>query len=313
MVLFATAFKDLIVNLLAIVAANLTLLLSFWNLIKSLFLSTVAKKKIVPKVVAITGANSGIGEGLAHAYAKDKISLVLIARNMERLEKVAKDCKELGSPDVKIVQMDVSDTQAVSSFFDAHTNEYNIDLFIANAGIGVVPNTEMLDQSEKILQINLMGAIAGINAVYKSLKKRGKGGQIAVVSSVLGFFAPAYIMSYAASKAAVMSYCKDLRAFGKDDNISVCTIAPGYIDTAMTVSFSKSSKNFYLSPEIHGELVKKALEADIGLISYPSYQYVALALFSTFTPAAKEMLTNVFHYFVTPILKELDEKHYKSA
>ncbi|KAI8387052.1 hypothetical protein BD560DRAFT_383598 [Blakeslea trispora] len=313
MVPFNTALKDLVLNILAIITAHLTLLLSLWNLFKSLFTSTIAKKKLTPKVVAITGANAGIGEALAHAYAKDKVSLVLIARNMERLEKVAKECKELGSSDVKIVQMDVSDTQAVSSFFDAHTNEYKIDLFIANAGIGVVPNTELLDQSQKILQINVMGAIAGINSVYKSMKKRGKGGQIAVVSSICGLFAPPYVLSYAASKAAVMNYCKDLRALGKDDNISVNTIAPGYIDTAMTASFSKSAKYLYLSPERHAQLVKEALEADIGLISYPSYQYVGFALFSTFTPAAKQALANVAHSFTTPFIRKLEESHYKNA
>ncbi|KAI8085770.1 uncharacterized protein B0P05DRAFT_595253 [Gilbertella persicaria] len=311
MVQLSVAIRDLFLNIFVVIANNFCLLLSVWNIAKSLVTSAVGKKnKIIPKVVAITGANSGIGEGLAHAYAKDKVSLVLIARNMERLEKVAEACKELGSPSIKIVQMDVSNTQAVTEFLEEKTNEYKIDLFIANAGIALVPGLDLLDQAEKVLQINVMGAIAGINAVYKSMKARGQGGQIAVVSSICGFFGPPYIFSYSASKAAVMTYCKDLRALGKDDGIAINTIAPGYVDTAMTTTFSKTSKYFYLSVEKHAELVKKALEEDIGLISYPSHQYLSFAVFATIPPAAKEALAHAAHYFVDPILRKLDVDYY---
>lgn len=220
----------------------------------------------------------------------------------ERLEKVAEACKELGSPDVKVVQMDVADTKAVTDFFDEKTIEYGIDLFIANAGIATVPKTPLLDQAEKILQINVMGAIAGINSVYKAMQKRGRGGQIAVVSSVCGFFNPPTLLSYGTSKAAVMSYCRDLRALGKDDNIIVNTIAPGYIATNMTTSFSRKDKRFFLTPEYFGEQVKKGLESDVPLISLPLHQFFAFALMSALPPTAKQWAANFLHKHVDPML-----------
>ncbi|CEP13417.1 hypothetical protein [Parasitella parasitica] len=263
-----------------------------------------SKKNFTPKVVAITGANSGIGEGIAYAYAKDKVSLVLLARNLERLEKVAEACKELGSPDVKVVQMDVADTKSVADFFDEKTAEYSIDLFIANAGIATVPKTPLLDQAEKILQINVMGAIAGINSVFKAMQKRGCGGQIAVVSSVCGFFNPPVLLSYGTSKAAVMSYCRDLRALGKDDNITVNTIAPGYIATNMTSSFSRKDNRFFLTPEYFGEQVKKGLENDVPLISLPLHQFFGFAAMAALPPAAKQWIADFLHRRIDPILSK---------
>ncbi|KAL7311921.1 hypothetical protein PS15m_009631 [Mucor circinelloides] len=305
MTTLCAATRDLIINILAIVVNSICLPFAFWNVVKTSlagFTFCGNKKKFSPNVVAITGANSGIGEGIAYAYAKDKASLVLLARNLERLEKVAEACKELGSPDVRIVQMDVADTKAVTDFFDEKTIEYGIDLFIANAGIATVPKTPLLDQAEKILQINVMGAIAGINSVYKAMQKRGRGGQIAVVSSVCGFFNPPVLLSYGTSKAAVMSYCRDLRALGKDDNIIVNTIAPGYIATNMTTSFSRKDKRFFLTPEYFGEQVKKGLENDVPLISLPLHQFFAFALMSALPPTVKQWAADFLHKHVDPML-----------
>ncbi|KAI8642627.1 hypothetical protein BD408DRAFT_432223 [Parasitella parasitica] len=300
------AVRDLIMNMIAILVNCICLPFAFWNVVKagiSAF-TVCGKNKFTPKVVAITGANSGIGEGIAYAYAKDKVSLVLLARNLERLKKVAENCKELGSPDVKIVQMDVADTRSVTDFFDEKTIEYGIDLFIANAGIATVPETPLLDQAEKILQINVMGAIAGINSVFKAMQKRGCGGQIAVVSSVCGFFNPPVLLSYGTSKAAVMSYCRDLRALGKEDKITVNTIAPGYIATNMTSSFSRKDKRFFLTPEYFGEQVKKGLENDVPLISLPLHQFFGFATMAALPPAAKQCVTDFLHKRIDPILSK---------
>ncbi|KAI9487554.1 MAG: hypothetical protein EXX96DRAFT_647193 [Benjaminiella poitrasii] len=298
------ALRDLITNILTITVNFMCLPFAIWNCFKSFFnIFNIfnVKKPLVPRVVAITGANSGIGEGIAYAYAKDKVSLVLLARNMERLEKVAEACRELGSPDVKVVQMDVADTKSVADFFDEKTIEYGIELFIANAGIASVPKTSLLDQMEKVLQINVMGALTGINSVYKAMKKRGRGGQIAVVSSVCGFYNPPALLSYGASKAAVMNYCRDLRALGKDDGIVVNTIAPGYIATSMTSSWSREKKFFFLTPEYFGEQVKKSLEKDVALISIPLHQYFTFAVASSLPPFAKQCLADLLHKYVDPI------------
>jgi NAD(P)-dependent dehydrogenase (short-subunit alcohol dehydrogenase family) len=226
------------------------------------------------------------------------VNHVLTLSYSDLLETVAEACRELGSPDVKVVQMDVADTKSVSAFFDEKTTEYGIDLFIANAGISHVPDKELLDHAEPIFQVNVMGALAGINSVYKAMRKRGRGGQIAVVSSVLGLYNPASMLCYSASKAAILSYCRDLRALGKDDGITVNIIAPGYIDTAMTSAWSKKNAFFFLKSDYFGEQVKKGLENDVSLISLPFSQFLPFAIAAALPVFAKESLSQLLHVLV---------------
>lgn len=217
---------------------------------------------------------------------------------IDRLVKVAEACRELGAKDVQIVKMDVSDTKAVTEFFEKNVIEYDIDLFIANAGIASIPNLHILDQAEQVLQINTMGAIAGMNAVYKAYVKRGRGGQIASVSSIFGFVNPPALLSYGASKAAIMSYTRDLRALGKDHGITVNTIAPGFIKTAMTSSFSTKQSFFYLTPEYFAQKVKHGLAHDVPLISLPLHQFFISSIFSVLPPAIKQTAADLLHKYI---------------
>ncbi|KAI8378170.1 hypothetical protein EDC96DRAFT_571147 [Choanephora cucurbitarum] len=301
---FCAAVRDLLLNIAIIFASYASLPITGWDVIKTSLCSLVNKKTHVPRVVAITGSSSGIGEGIAHAFAEDGVSLVLIARDLERLNKVARDCKELGSPNVKTVQLDVTDTQAVYAQLPEKILEYNVDLFIANAGIAFIPETPILDQAEDVFQLNVLGTIACVNAAYKSMKQRGRGGQIAAVSSGGVYFAPAFMVAYTASKAAVMSYCRDLRVLGKDDGITVNTIAPGYIDTPMTAVLPKKVGFLYITAEKHGRLVKRSLEEDVPVISFPSYQYLSLAMISALPPAVKQIAARLVHFIADPIFRD---------
>lgn len=220
------------------------------------------------------------------------------------MEKVAEDCKKLGAKNVKVVQMDVSNTKNVTEFFEKSVVEYDIDLFIANAGVATIPNTPILDQAEQILQINTMGTIAGMNAVYKAYKKCGRGGQIVCVSSVFGFINPPVVLSYGASKAAVMSYTRDLRALGKDDGITINIIAPGFIKTAMTSTFSTKQSFLYLTPEYFAEKVKHGLAHDVPIISLPLHQYLAFGVLSILPPAIKQAVADLLHTYVDKMLSK---------
>lgn len=192
--------------------------------------------------------------------------------------------------------MDVADTKALSSFLEEKTIEYNIDLFIANAGVASIDGMSVLDQSETILQINMLGAIAGMNAVFKAYKKRGHGGQIACVASVFGLMDPPHTISYGASKAGIISYGRDLRTLGKEYGITVNTIAPGFIQTPMTSGFSVK-RGFFLTPELFAEKVKHDLANDVALVSYPVYQYLFFGILSILPPAIKQCVSDRMHQF----------------
>lgn len=220
------------------------------------------------------------------------------------MEKVAEACKKLGAENVQVVKMDVSDTKGVAEFLEKKVIDCDIDLFIANAGVATIPNTPLLDQAEQIFQINTMGAIAGMNAVYKAYVKRGRGGQIVCVSSVFGLMNPPLVLSYGASKAAVMSYTRDLRALGKDDGITVNTIAPGFIKTAMTSSFSTKQSFFHLTPEYFAERVKHGLANDVPIISLPLHQYFAFGVLSILPPTVKQVVADLLHTYVDKLLSK---------
>lgn len=213
------------------------------------------------------------------------------------MEKVAKRCEELGARDVKIVQMDISDTKSVSDFFDEKTIEYDFDLFIANAGIAHVDNVPLLDQAEQVLKINTVGTIASMNSVFKAYRKRGRGGQIACVSSLFGFINPPAVLSYGASKAATMGYTRDLRALGKDYNITVNTIAPGFIQTEMTAAFN-IDQHFFISTEYLAQKVKSDLANDVAMISLPLHQYFGVGIISGLPPAAKQFVAELLHKYI---------------
>lgn len=296
MTTISATLVDLMMNVFAVLANIVCLPYSLWCLLKAALFSQ--NKVLKPRVVAITGANSGIGEGLAYSYAKDKCALVLLARNKDRLKKAAEECERLGAIDVKVVQMDVADTKNVATFFEEKVIEYDIDLFIANAGVAAISEMSILDQAEQVLQINTLGAIAGMNAVYKAFEKRGRGGQIACVSSIFAYLNPPYVLSYGASKAAVMSYSRDLRALGKDVGITVNTIAPGYIQTAMTSSFNAKSSLLYLTPEYFAEKVKYGLAHDVPLISFPLYQFFIFGVLSVLPPAVKQAISISLHKYI---------------
>lgn len=212
------------------------------------------------------------------------------------MEKVAEECKNLGSPDVKVVQMDISDIKAVSSFFDEKTIEYGIDLFIANAGIAHLNHLPILDQAEQVFGINLLGTVIGLNSVYKAYVKRGNGGQIACVSSIFGYANPPGVISYAASKAALLGYARDLRAMGKDHGIAVNTITPGFIKTSMVTELELDDR-VCLTPQYFAEKVKYGLEYDEPLISLPLYQFFGFGVFSCLPPSSKQFIAQLFHKY----------------
>lgn len=210
---------------------------------------------------------------------------------------MAEECKKLGAPDVKMVQMDISDTKAVASFFDEKTIEYEIDLFIANAGVAHIPHLSFIDQADEVFKINVLGTIAGLNSVYKAYCKRGTGGQIASVSSIFGFINPPLLLSYGASKSALMGYSRDLRTMGKEHGISVNTIVPGFIRTAMIADLPLD-KSYALTPEYFAEQVKYGLAHDVPLISLPLSQYFLFGLGSCMAPAAKQLVADLLHKVV---------------
>ncbi len=175
------------------------------------------------RVVWITGASSGVGEGLAHAFAEAGARVVLSARRGDELERVRAALPGGGHV---VVPMDVSRADAMPALVaDVRQRCGRIDVLVCNAGVsqrGRFAETS-LDVFRRIIEVNLLGVAAHIHAVLPALREQG-GGHVVVTSSVAGKFGIPGRSAYCASKHAVHGLCDALRAEHAHENIRVSTL-----------------------------------------------------------------------------------------
>jgi len=189
---------------------------------------------MTPKTIVITGASSGLGAALARTYAQPGMVLGLLGRHAERLENVARLCRQQGAV-VETAVLDVMDVAAMTDFLTRFDRSHPIDLCIANAGIsaGSGGGGETLVQATRIFDVNLHGVLNTIHPVMDCMIPR-KYGQIAIVSSIAGFRGLPTAPAYTASKAAVRVYGQALSGLLSRNNIHVSVICPGFIKTPLT-------------------------------------------------------------------------------
>jgi hypothetical protein len=187
------------------------------------------------KRVFITGASSGIGEGLARRYATQDATLGLVARRKEVLDQLAGELRKTGAT-VHAIAADVSDTDAMkraaTSFVEAAGG---VDLVIANAGVGI--KSALLDgeveELAKLMQINVVGVTNTIVPFVPGMVRQGSGVLLAV-SSMAGWRAIPGRAAYSASKAAVITFMDGLRMDLTGTGVHAMTICPGFVRTPMT-------------------------------------------------------------------------------
>ena len=185
--------------------------------------------------VWITGASSGIGEALAHAFHQAGARLILSARREDELRRVQAQCggEALG----KILPLDV--TQADDLQDKAHTALEifdGVDILVNNAGItqrSLVKDTE-IDVYRKLMEVNFFGAVALTKAVLPSMVEN-KAGHIVIISSLVGKFGTPLRSGYAAAKHALHGFFDSLRAEVSRCGIKVLLVCPGYIRTDISL------------------------------------------------------------------------------
>ncbi len=188
------------------------------------------------KIVFLTGASSGIGEGLALAMAGRGAIIGLIARRRELLEDLAERCRAAGG-EARVFALDVTDEKAVVEAADAMRAEFGrIDILIGNAGVGGVDDETQAYTPravKKLIDINLMGAVNAVYAVVKPMVERGSG-QIVAVSSLASFRGIPKSAAYSASKAGMNAFFESLRLDLLETGVDVTIIQPGFIRTPLT-------------------------------------------------------------------------------
>ncbi|MDO9366503.1 MAG: SDR family oxidoreductase [Methylotenera sp.] len=191
--------------------------------------------------VFITGASSGIGEALAHEYAKRYINkdtfIGLVARRSEHLHKLQKSLESHGNIKCAIYPLDVRDSAALASAAANFIQQYGTpDVVIASAGVSSGTLTEQQEDIatfQAVMDINVLGLVHTFQPFIEAMRKAGQG-QLIGIASVAGIRGLPGAGAYSASKAAAIAYLESLRVEMLHHNIAVTTIAPGYIRTPMT-------------------------------------------------------------------------------
>jgi NADP-dependent 3-hydroxy acid dehydrogenase YdfG len=188
------------------------------------------------KTVFLTGASSGIGEGIALALAKSGAVLGLVARRREMLEDLAERCEKAGGT-ARVFATDVTDAAATAEAARSFREEFGqIDVLIANAGIGGNDDKTRSydpDSVRKVVDINLLGSVNAVHAVVPHMIERGSG-QLVAISSLAGFRGLPKSAAYSASKAGMTAFFESVRLDLADRGISVTIIQPGFIKTPLT-------------------------------------------------------------------------------
>jgi short-subunit dehydrogenase len=236
--------------------------------------------------ILITGASSGLGAGMARAFAAKGRDLALCARRVDRLDELK---AELGQrhPNITIAAaaLDVNDHDQVPKVFAELCGELGgIDRIIVNAGIGkgAPLGSGKLWANKATIETNLVSALVQIETALTMFKAAGSG-HLVLISSVLGNKGvPGVKAAYAASKAGVTSLGESLRAEYASGPIKVTVVEPGYIESEMT---GKSNTTMLMVDNETGvRHLVKAIERESGRAIVPGWPWIPLVALMRILP-----------------------------
>lgn len=188
--------------------------------------------------ILITGASSGLGEGMAREFAAMGRNLALCARRTDRLESLRKELLD-AHPDIRIevAALDVTKHDDVFATFGRFRDALgSLDRVIVNAGLGKGQpvGTGYFYANRQTAETNFVGALAQCEAAVEIFRKQNAGHLVAIssVSAVRGM--RKNLTTYAASKAALATLAEGIRSDLMRTPIKVTTAFPGYIQSEMT-------------------------------------------------------------------------------
>jgi NAD(P)-dependent dehydrogenase (short-subunit alcohol dehydrogenase family) len=186
--------------------------------------------KLDGKVALVTGANRGIGAGVARALARDGANLVLAARDVDSLEPVAVAARSRGV-EVLSVATDVTDEARVASLFHQLRERFEwLDLVVNNAGAfdGGPIDELSIEAWDRVIAVNLRGPFLCTRAALK-LMKRQRSGRIINIGSIASKRVRPYSAPYAASKHGVWGLTQVTALEGREYGVTCTCINPGNV------------------------------------------------------------------------------------
>ncbi|MBD8892739.1 3-oxoacyl-[acyl-carrier-protein] reductase [Roseibium litorale] len=196
------------------------------------------------KAALVTGATGGIGEAIARALHAQGATVALSGTRAEKLEALANDLGER----VFVTPANLSDREAVDALVPAAEAAMGkLDILVNNAGI-TRDNIFMRmkdEEWEQVIEVNLTSNFRICRSAIKGMMKR-RAGRIIGITSVVGVTGNPGQVNYAAAKAGMIGMYKSLAREVASRNITANTIAPGFIETAMTDALNEKQKESIL-------------------------------------------------------------------
>ena len=183
--------------------------------------------------VLITGATSGIGYELAKIYASEGYNLILVARNIKRLEEVKNEFNLIYNVNIHILSVDLAvDNSAEIILNYVNKKNLTVDILINNAGIGSFGYFKELDINKEIDQINInVRALTELTRLFLPIMMNNETGSILNVASTAAFCAGPKMATYYASKAFVLSFTEAIYEEIKGSNVRISCLCPGTVKT----------------------------------------------------------------------------------
>ena len=201
------------------------------------------------KVALITGGSRGIGRAVSLRLASDGVKLAINYKSDKKsADLVVGLAKEMGVEALS-VQADVSDSSQVDVMVDQVVSEFgNVDILVNNAGI--IHDSLLMRMSEdvwdEVLNTNLKGSYNCTKAVLRYMVRQ-RWGRVINVVSVVGIEGNPGQSNYAASKAGVIAFSRSIAKEVASRNITVNSVAPGYISTEIVADLNPEFKELILS------------------------------------------------------------------
>lgn len=219
------------------------------------------------RIVAITGASSGIGRAVALELGKAGATVVLGARRLERLQETVAEIEAAGGT-ARARKLDVTDREEVKAFVDAAHDEFGrVDAIVNNAGVmPLSPLRELkVDEWDRMIDVNVRGVLNGIAAVLPIMEEQGHGHVVNVASIGAHRVVPTAAV-YCATKYAVWAISEGLRQ--ETEALRVTVVSPGVVTSELADSITDEPtreamaeyRRVAIGPDAIGRAVRYAME-----------------------------------------------------